>query len=426
MESFKYEVANSLDDAWINFELDLPLPSGKNGEPNPFYVDRPGNPISRLERGLLRRFNAPPKWFFSGHRGCGKSTELYRLAASLKIKERYWPIHFSIRDLADVNNLDYRDILLAIGGQLFIQYQEQSGNKLKKSLLDELEAWRGQVETKVTIVKKGNKELEINAGLKNFFAELGGKIKLEPKTREVIHQLLEQDINGLVELINLIVRNILGNEQKYPLILIDDLDKPDLGVARKIFYERREVMLQPSCPIVYTVSSPLFYSPEFEAIKDRAVFLPNVKLHEQGDLNIRFPEGYFTLRQFIHKRMAQNLMTDDALELAATMSGGVFRELARVMRNSMDLALADEREQINKDDVEKAAAAMRSLYWRVLTADQRDILVDVHRHNEMREPDKYAPLLQMLAILEYSNGDPWCDIHPVLRSMVEQDSASAS
>ncbi|MEM7336080.1 MAG: hypothetical protein AAF490_28630 [Chloroflexota bacterium] len=425
MNNFIYEVAETLDDAWVNFELDLPLPSDENGDPNPFYVNRPGNPISRLERALLRRFNTPPKWFFSGHRGCGKSTELYRLAASSKIQEKYWPIHFSIRDFADVNNLDYRDVLLAMGGQLFTQYQAQSGNKLKKGLLDELNEWRGRVETKITIVKKGNKEIEVNAGLKNFFAELGGKVKLEPKTREVLHQILEQDINELIELINLIVRNILGNEQKYPLILIDDLDKPDLAVAQKIFYERREVMLQPSCPIVYTVSSPLFYSPEFEAIKDRAIFLPNVKLHEKGNLDARFPEGYYTLRQFIHKRMESNLIEESALELAATMSGGVFRELARVMRNSIDLALADERDVINEADVENAATAMRSLYWRVLTAEQRDILVDVHRHNEMREPDRYAPLLQMLAILEYSNGDPWCDIHPVLREMVEQDSSSS-
>jgi len=41
-------------------------------------------------------------------------------------------------------------------------------------------------------------------------------------------------------------------------VLIDDLDKPDLELAKKIFHDRREIMLQPNCAIVYTISSALF------------------------------------------------------------------------------------------------------------------------------------------------------------------------
>ena len=48
MNSFDYIVANDFDRAWLNFELDLPLKPGKNGEPNPFYVNRPANPIAEL------------------------------------------------------------------------------------------------------------------------------------------------------------------------------------------------------------------------------------------------------------------------------------------------------------------------------------------------------------------------------------------
>ena len=41
MNNFDYIVANDFDRAWLNFELDLPLKPGKNGKPNPFYIDRP-------------------------------------------------------------------------------------------------------------------------------------------------------------------------------------------------------------------------------------------------------------------------------------------------------------------------------------------------------------------------------------------------
>ena len=43
MNSFDYQKATDFDRAWLNFELDLPLKPEKNGRPNPFYIDRPGD-----------------------------------------------------------------------------------------------------------------------------------------------------------------------------------------------------------------------------------------------------------------------------------------------------------------------------------------------------------------------------------------------
>jgi len=114
---------------------------------------------------------------------------------------------------------------------------------------------------------------------------------LEPKTRQVIRQVIEQDITGLIDLLNVISTTIYSRSQRWPLVLIDDLDKPDLPVARDIFYDHRGAMLQPNLAIVYTVSSPLFYSPEFEAIRDRAIFLPNVKLHPHQNAEEHDAEG---------------------------------------------------------------------------------------------------------------------------------------
>ncbi len=45
MINYEYVTAKDFDRAWLNFELDLPLTPGKNGQANPFYVARPGNPI---------------------------------------------------------------------------------------------------------------------------------------------------------------------------------------------------------------------------------------------------------------------------------------------------------------------------------------------------------------------------------------------
>ena len=384
MEFDDYNIAEDLDYAWLNFELDLPLKPLEGGKPNPFYVDRPGNPLARLERQLLRSYRKPPKYFFSGHRGCGKSTELYRLAANPKINARFWPIHFSIRDLADINDLDFKDVLLIIGAQLYRQYTD-AGGKLPPQMLRELDGWRGRIEEQFTVSAPESKEKEVSGKLNFFFGELALKTKLEPVTRREIRQIFERNITELIQAINAIATAIQAQEKRAPLILIDDLDKPDLAVAKEIFYDRREIMLQPNCAIVYTVSSPLFYSPEFDAIKDNAVFLPNVKLHEAGHSNVTCEDGYHTLRMFVRKRMHSALIDERAIDLAATMSGGVFRELARVMRIAIDRALADGREQIQEQDVAMAAAEIRSGYWRILTNEQRKLLQTVRQNNRMDE-----------------------------------------
>ena len=60
LDDFEYHRATNLDDAWVNFEPDLPLRLPPLGGVNPFYVNRPGDPIVRLIRGLSGRFLQPP------------------------------------------------------------------------------------------------------------------------------------------------------------------------------------------------------------------------------------------------------------------------------------------------------------------------------------------------------------------------------
>jgi hypothetical protein len=162
-------MATDFDRAWLNFELDLPLKPDKNGRPNLFYIDRPGNPIAELTDALMAPFYRPPKFFFSGHRGCGKSTELQHLLSSPQLRTKYWPIHFSIRDETDIIDIDFRDVLLAIGGRLFTEYKKRGG-ELPDQLLKELESWRGKVEKEVSTILNGRASVsEVSAGVAGFF-----------------------------------------------------------------------------------------------------------------------------------------------------------------------------------------------------------------------------------------------------------------
>ena len=414
MNDIAYSLATDFDRAWLNFELDLPLKPGPNGEPNPFYISRPGNPIAELIDALLAPFYRPPKFFFSGHRGCGKSTELLHLMAHPGIQKKYWPINFSIRDEADIIDLDFRDILLAIGSRMFRDYRK-AGGKLPEQLLKELNGWRGKVEEEVTTIHTGRTAFEIGAGIDAFFTNTGLKMKLEPATRAEIRQVFEKDITGLISVINNIATAIYVKEHRIPLILIDDLDKPNLEEARAIFHDRRQIMMQPNCAIIYTVSSALFYTKEFEAIRDQAIFLPNIKLHPHKQPDVRDREGYHTLRRFVHVRMNPGLIDGQALEEAISYSGGVFREMARIMRTAIGRARRRRAGKVESFDVEWASTEIRNEYRRILDPGDIEILRRVHQENRLEYNERLRPLLQLLAILEYRNGENWCDIHPVLR-----------
>lgn len=418
MSNFDYLIAADFDRAWLNFELDLPLKPGLNGKPNPFYVDRPGNPIAELIDALLAPFYRPPKFFFSGHRGCGKSTELLHLLSNKEIQKKYWPINFSIREEADIIDIDFRDVLLAIGSRLFREYRKKGG-ELPDHLLKELNGWKGKVEKQISTILDGRvSNIELGASIDAFFVNAGLKMKLEPATRVELRQIVETDITGLIAIINHITAAIYNREHRIPLILIDDLDKPDLEKARSIFHDRREIMMQPNCAIVYTVSSALFYSKEFDSIRDQALFLPNINLHPSTDISIRIPIGYQILTKFVSVRMTSSLIEDNALLEAINYSGGVFREMARIIRTAIGRARRRKGQRIEIDDVEWAATEIRNEYRRILDKDDLKLLKKIHESKRLEYSDRLKPLLQLLAMLEYRDDENWCDVHPVIRKML--------
>ncbi len=388
-----------------------------DGKTNPFYVSRLGNPLDELKDALLAPFYRHPKFFFSGHRGCGKSTELLHLLSDPEIQKKYWPINFSIRQDADIVDLDFRDVLLAIGGRLFREYRH-AGGELPDQLLKELDSWKGKIEEEIETIKSGRASVEVGAGVEAFFANAGLSMKLEPTTRVEIRQTFEKDITGLIAVINAIASAIYVKERRFPLVLIDDMDKPELAKARAIFHDHREIMTQPNCAIVYTVSSALFYSKEFDAIRDQAIFLPNINPYGGKEDTVASQEGVATLRKFVELRVLPSLIDEDALELAIEYSGGVFREMARIMRTSIGAARRRGASQIEVDDIEWSATEIRNEYRRILEKEDIQLLRMIHKTKRLEYVDRLLPLLQLLAILEYRDGENWCDIHPVLRKLI--------
>ena len=406
----EFIVADNLDTAWSNFDP-YPLPSQ-----SPFHVEREGIPLNRLKRALLRDHRQPPKYFYSGHRGCGKSTELNRLAEDEEINQCFFVVKYSVKEVCDVNNLDYVDVLFSIGAQLYIQYTD-SGEELKKELIEELERWKNEIVEDIR-EKITSFEVSSEGGLKAFFISILAKFRAEEKTSKLIRTKIEPRLSELIDKINLIAADIEGKEGKKILVLIDDLDKPSLEQAKKIFYNNYTAITQPACSIVYTVPISIFFAQEFTAIREARYSLHNIKLHVKSDRNHKHESGYELMKNFVFKRMNEDLITPDALELAIKMGAGVFRETARIMQISADNAIEKGRSQIIREDVARAESEIRSDFKRILNSNDYDILKEICENNEMHGIERFGHLLHNLSILEYTNDETWCDIHPTLEKLI--------
>ena len=71
--------------------------------------------------------------------------------------------------------------------------------------------------------------------------------------------------------------------------------------------------------------------------------------------------------------------------------------------------------------MEYAATEMRNEYRRILEKEDIVILKKVQETNQLEYSERLTPLLQLLAMLEYRSGENWCDVHPVLRKILNNN-----
>jgi hypothetical protein len=94
-----------------------PLELG-NPEERKYYVDfssvRGGNVIEELGRTIYKLSpDKPTCQLFTGHVGCGKSTELQKLKADLE-QQGFHVVYFESNQILEMADVDVTDIMLAI------------------------------------------------------------------------------------------------------------------------------------------------------------------------------------------------------------------------------------------------------------------------------------------------------------------------
>lgn len=380
------------------------------------YRGRARDPLTRIRRELEsnatksaddRRY---PKILVTGHKGAGKSTELQWLGQSLS--ERYEVITCSLTEVLNPDDLDARDVLLALAAQVVDRLRHYKGLERLERDPDALSALRW--------ISRGlpRPKLEDGAVDFNLLGIVSGRLRMESGVRKELRRLAENQPEDLRALLNLPLQHLENLVERPPLLIVDNLDKygPEVPGRDRVFSTDLPLLLSPRAVIVFTIPLDVRYDTRFSAIhqhEPHAQMIGHIKLWMDREQSERFLPGWEVMRAFVAARASLDLFAPEALELAILMSGGSFDQLRRLIQNGLFFAEIEDRKQVVEQDIREAMRELRGDFIRTSGAPRYvDDLNRIHEQKQLQSLDDLG-YLRGLTVFEYENDDPWYDVNPV-------------
>ncbi|MEW6651789.1 MAG: hypothetical protein AB1453_16560, partial [Chloroflexota bacterium] len=373
---------------------------------------------------------------FSGHRGCGKSTELLRLKARLE-EAGYVVVYYESQSDLDLNDVNYSDIILSIVRRVTGDLA-QRGVKLDNQLLDEVEVWFAETLYTKDQWRELQRTLEAETALGvdtapqlpivvRLLARLMGQIKSGEQVKNTIRGKLDPQISQLIARANLLLTEA-RRQLKQPLaILVDDLDKinlQDIAPGRTshdaIYIDHGDQLCSLAAHIIYTIPISMLYSVSAPALRsnfpERAV-LPMIKSHER-DGNLYQP-GMDKLREILACRIdLDKIFTPDAVEHLCRMCGGHPRDLMTLVRYTTRYPQNRWPRPLDLESAQRAVGRLITEYSRAIPEDFYPWLAQISLNKSIRNDNIHSKMLYYTMAMEYYNGQtPWYDVHPAVQEL---------
>jgi hypothetical protein len=399
-----------------------------------FYIDfssvRGGDIIKRLIRTISQEAEASDAscQLFTGHLGCGKSTELFRLKDELE-NEQFHVVYFESDAYMDMADVDISDILLAITRQVS-ESLEKVDIKLKPSYFTTL--FNEVADFLLTPI---DLELSLPVGI----GKITAKTKESPKLRSQLRQYLEPRTSGILEAIN---KEVLGRatellkQKGYQglVVIIDNLDRIDISPKPSgrsqpeyLFIDRGEQLRKLNCHVIYTIPLVLMFSNELASLKNRFGIQPavlpmvRVKNRDQSDC----VEGIDLLRQMVLARAfpkmsqeqrlnkVQEVFTSpEVLDRLCRMSGGHVRNLLVLLYS----CLQREAPPLDSNCLEGVIREYRDDLIAGIDANEWRLLQQiVQEKDSVKGETEYQTLLRSWYLFEYRDDEGrWFDVNPAI------------
>jgi hypothetical protein len=384
----------------------------------------------------------------TGFRGNGKSTELLRLKKALE--ENGCQVFL-------VNMLDYvlmtkplalSDFLLSLMASVAGAVEASPDTDLAPLTRTYWERLNSFLASKVEMDKI---DLEMK-GLGGA-AKLGFKLKTEPEFKILIQRHLEghltrlvQDAREFIDGLVVKIREKTGDPDKKVVLLVDSLEQLR-GVGEEaetiyssvveLFSGQASNLSFPKLHVVYTVPPYLpVLSPNLGRLLGGNPVTQWPNIHVRDKKGEPDDEGLNIMVKIIDKRFKdwKSIIPRDALKRLAGVSGGDIRDFFRLVR---EVVISLRTAQLSRKDAELDEKMMDRVIQQLrndllpIASEDAVWLARIHEtkqaglQTEKNLPD-LARFLDSNRIMNYLNGEPWYDIHPLLvdeiTRMVNSDS----
>lgn len=368
---------------------------------------------------------------FTGHIGCGKSSELARIAQHQQMD--FLVVDIQVDEEADVQDIEYTDLYLVIIKQ--VEYQLRSlGLQFDSELRQSFEDWFKEItkETEETVSRSVNVDAEATLGAEAPFlakflvktlAQIKGSVTDKKKIRQVITpevSRLKTDINLLLEDGSRTLRKRFP-EKKGILLILDGLDKCPPNVATRLFFDYALQLQELHCVIIYTVPIATLYTQRgIGTAFGNPHIIPMINVY-RVDPETSEPaydeSGLNALASMIEKRVDSEAVFETREQLLdmAKASGGHVRHMMQLMRDACIHAIGLGRSKIQADNVTYAVKQLQFRFERATPRTHYPELARIARQKEITDDTVGRELLFSTAVLEYNGDNRWVYPHPVVR-----------
>jgi hypothetical protein len=430
--------------------------SADKAEDCKYYIDfasvRGGDIIGKLKKKIaFFSPNDPTCVLFTGHIGCGKSTELLRLKKELE-DEGFHVVYFESSEDLEMTDVDIGDVLLAIArrvSQSLDKITLEEPRRLKQLLQGAAKVLNSEV-TGVKLklpeisgvpkigeigVTSENEKFSIAFGI----GEITTKAKSDATLRDRLNQYLGPQKTQLLEAINQellepAITKLKQQGKKGLVAIVDNLDRLDTrpkpwGRPQQeyLFIDQGEFLTRLKCHVLYTMPLALKFSNDYGMLTQRFLedpkVLPMVPIQSPDGSDHEY--GMALLRQMVLARAFPDLdkperlnqITDlfdspKTLDRLCRISGGHVRDLLRLLHTWIEEEMGLP---LSRDTLEEVIRACRNEMKRPISDAEWELLRQVQQRKDVTDDQGYQKLIRSRLVFEYRDkGECWFEVNPIL------------
>ncbi|HAX85626.1 MAG TPA: KAP family P-loop domain-containing protein [Cyanobacteria bacterium UBA11370] len=422
----------------------------ENPEDQKYYIDfssvRGGRIIEELKDSIT--FFSPDEptcSLFTGHIGCGKSTELLRLKVELE-EAGFHVVYFESSEDLEMADVDIGDVLLAIARRISQSLDKipiAKPTELKNLLQGAAKVLNADVQG-IKMKVPGVGDVGVNSQGETFslafgIGEITAKAKNDATLRQKLNQYLGPQKTHLLEAINKeLIEPAIASLKKHGknglVAIVDNLDRVDNQAKpwgrpqqEYLFVDQGECLTKLHCHVVYTMPLALKFSNDYgmltQRFPERPKVLPMVpvQLKDGSDCEA----GITLLQQMVLARAFPDLDPDERLNKITEIfdnsetlnrlcyvSGGHVRDLLKLLNDW----IKKERElPLRRETLERLIREYRSDITLRISDLEWELLRQVQQRKWVSDNEGYEALIRSRLVFEYhQDEETWFDINPIL------------